>query len=113
MQSAMMVSGGFWQGLDVKSEAAALATQQVIERCVERLALDVPQRHVHGGDRAHGHRPFAPVRTAIKILPDVIGLKWIAADDARNDIFRKVAGYGKLAAVQRAIPKPVDAFVRP
>jgi hypothetical protein len=112
MQSAMMVSVGFWQGLNVKPEAAALATQQFIERCVERPALDVPQRHVHCVDRTHGHRPLAPIRTAIKILPDVLGLKWVAANDARDDMIGEIACYGKLAAVQRAITQPVNAFVR-
>ena len=63
---------------------AAASAEQVVDRRVERLALDVPQRHVDRGDGGHGDGTAAPVRSAIEVLPDVFGLEGVAVDDARE-----------------------------
>src|SRR3984893_5187859 len=64
--------------------AAALTSKPVVHRRVESFALDVAQRHV---DRAHcgqRHRPAPPVRTTIKVLPQVLG--WNGSRPMRQGI---------------------------
>ena len=65
---------------------AALAAEQVVDGRVERFALDVPQRHVDGGDGGHRDRAAPPVGSAIEILPDVFDLERIAADEAGKHV---------------------------
>ena len=89
---------------------AALAAQQVVHRRIESLPLDVPQRKVHGPDRRHRYRSPPPIRSAIEILPDVFGLKRVAADDAGNHVVAEIAGDRQLASVQRAVSQPIDAL---
>ncbi len=91
---------------------AALAAEQVVHRRVKRFALDVPQRHIDGGDGTHRHRTTTPVRAAIQVLPDVFRSRWIATDEARNDVIRKIAGDREFAPVQRCVAESIDAFVR-
>src|SRR5271169_3080750 len=63
---------------------AALSADKVVKRSVESFAFDVPESDVDGADGGHGHGAAAPVSAAIKILPDIFGLKRIAADQAGN-----------------------------
>jgi len=87
-------------GVGVDQHAvAALAAQQVIDRRIERLALDVPQCHVDGRNRRHLHRSAPPVAAAIKILPDVLGLKGIAANNAGKEMVGEATGDGQFAAI--------------
>src|SRR5687767_5962135 len=58
----------------------ASAAQQLIQRHVGGFGLDIPQRHIHGGDRGHGDRSATPVGAAIKILPDIFNPACIPAD---------------------------------
>jgi hypothetical protein len=44
---------------------AAPAAKQLVQRQAGLLALDIPQRGVDRGDRAHRHRPAPPVRAAV------------------------------------------------
>src|SRR5580693_9308261 len=72
-------------GVAVDHDAgAAFSTEKVVNRSVEGFALDVPQGDVDRANRSHGYGAAAPIRAAIEILPDVFGLKRIAADEARN-----------------------------
>ena len=57
---------------------AAAPAEQLVERHAGHLALDVPQRGVDSGDRAHRHRPPPPVGPAIKVLPNVLDPRRIA-----------------------------------
>src|SRR5262249_15795344 len=52
----------------------ALAPQQLVERRVVPLPLDIPECHI---DTAHGieqHRPVAPVGADVRRLPDILDL---------------------------------------
>ena len=64
-----------------------------------------------GGDGAHGHRAAAPIGAAIEILPDVLDLLRIAADEAGDDVVGKVRGDGQLAAVEGGIAEAGEALV--
>ena len=90
---------------------AALATQQLVQRHVGGLGLDVPQRRVHGGDRAHGHRAAAPVGPAVQVLPDVFDLVRVAPDQAGNDVLRQVADHGQFAPVEGGVADAGQAFI--
>lgn len=90
---------------------AALAPEQVIDRSIQRLALNVPKRHVNRAYRRHGYWPAPPVRAAIEILPDIFRVSGIAPDEAGDDVFAEIADHRKFAAVQRAVAESVDAFV--
>src|SRR5438270_792386 len=85
------------------SGVTSSSAQQIVDRCVERFALDVPQRHINGSNRGHGDWTRAPVSAAIGILPDILGLKGIAANKAGDHVISEIAGDGEFAAVQRAI----------
>ena len=89
----------------------ALATQQLINGHTGALAQQVPQRHVDGGDGRHGHRPAAPVRTAVQVLPDVFDLPGIAPQQAGEDMFFQVGHHGEFAAIQRGVTQAVQALV--
>ena len=97
-------------GID-QDMVAALAAEQVVDRDTERLALDVPKRHIDGRDGGHGNRPSPPVRTAIEIMPDVFSLKRIAPDQARNEVILQIADDCQLASIQGRIAQAVDALV--
>ena len=98
-------------GVAVHQHAVARsAADQVVDGRVERLALDVPQRRVDGGNRRHRHRAAPPVRALVEVLPDVFDPPGVAADEARNHVIGQVAGHGQLAAVERRVAEPVHAF---
>ncbi len=56
------------------------SAQQLIDRDVVALALDVPQRLVDPGDGAHQHRTAAIKAGAVEHLPDVLDPVRIAPD---------------------------------
>ena len=87
------------------------ATEQLIDRRIERLAADVPQRRIHGTDRRHGDGPAAPVGALIEVLPRVLDAPRVAADQQRDDVIGEVARHGELAAVHRRIPHAGDAVL--
>src|SRR6185437_9579850 len=91
--------------------AAARAAQKLVERQPGDFALDVPERGVDSGDRAHRHRTPAPVGTAIEVLPRVFNARRIAADEHRNDVLGEISRNGALAAIERGIADAVDALV--
>ena len=69
---------------------ARRAAQQLIERHAGGLGLDVPQRHVDGGNRRHGHRSASPIGPAIEILPDLLDPARISAQQAGNDMIVQI-----------------------
>ena len=87
----------------------APAAQQLVHRQAGDLALDVPQRHVHGRDGGHRDRSAAPVRPAVQVLPGVFDVVRLAADQQRRDVVSQVGGDGKLAAVERGVSQTDDA----
>ena len=82
---------------------ARLAAEQLIERHVERLALDVPQRQVDGAERV---QPLLAGRVEPVHeggLPDHLGVERVLADDASGDVADRVR--------RPALPDPGDAGV--
>src|SRR5690606_19881118 len=76
------------------------AAEQLVDRHAQGLALDVPQRLVDAGDRAHQDRAAAVEAAAVQHLPQVVDARRIAADE----IFAELAHRG--LARTRAAPDP-------
>jgi len=66
-------------------------------------ALDVPQCDVYGGNSGHSDRSAPPVCSAVKVLPDVLRLEGVTADEARENVLLEVGGNGKLTSVEGRI----------
>ena len=99
-------------GVRVDQDAVARrAAEELIHRHVQRLALDVPQRHVHGRDRRHRHRTAPPVGAFVEVLPGIFDASRVAPDQQRRDVIGEVARHRQLAAVHRRIAQPVDAVL--
>src|SRR5450759_1099702 len=90
----------------------APAAEQLVHRQAGDLALDVPQRHVHGRDGRHRDRSAAPVRPAVQVLPGVFDVVRLAADQQRRDVVAQVGGDGELATVERGVAEPDYAVAR-
>src|SRR5439155_25510477 len=65
-----------------QSAGSALATEQVVHRRTESLTFDIPEREIHSGSAGHGHGATTPIGAPEEILPNIVGLKGIASDDA-------------------------------
>ena len=59
----------------------ALPAQELVHGQSGELAQDVPQRHVHAGERVVHDRPATPVGVDVDRLPDVLDAARIAADE--------------------------------
>ena len=90
---------------------AAPTSQELIEGQAGHFALDVPERRIDGRDGAHRHRAPAPIRSTIKVLPDVLDHRRIAADERGDDVLGEVRRDGELAPVQRRVAQAVNALV--
>ncbi len=90
---------------------AAAPAQQLVQRHVRHLGLDVPQRGVHGGNGAHGHRAASPVGAFVEVLPDVFDLLRVAPDQAGDDMVFQITNHRQFAAVERGITHAVHALV--
>ena len=90
---------------------AALASKQVVDGNSERLAFDIPQRHINRRDCRHGDRTAPPVSSAIKVMPYILGLKRIPPNQARYKMIFQVTGHGELAPVERRIPETINTLV--
>ena len=69
---------------------ARLAAEQLIERRVQRFALDVPQRQIDGTERM---QPFLAGRVKpvhVDGLPDHLGVERVLADDASGGVADRV-----------------------
>lgn len=65
----------------------ALAAEQLVQGHVGHFAFDVPQGHVHTGDRIVLDGAIAPVAVLVHELPDVVDVRNIPADQQRAQIF--------------------------
>ena len=88
------------------------AAEQLVQRHARYLAENVPQRHIHCGDRRHRDRTAAPVRAFVEVLPGVFDATRIAADQQRAHVVFQIRSDREFAAVQRCIADAVYAFVR-
>src|ERR1019366_10332248 len=57
----------------------------------------------------HRDRSAPPVRPSVQVLPGVLDVVRLAADQQRRDVVSQVGGDGKLAAVERAVSQADDA----
>jgi len=97
-------------GVGVDHDAVAgRPAEKLVHRQSGNLALDVPERGIHRGDRRHGDRPAAPVRPAVEVLPHVLDAGGILADQQRHDVVPQVARHAQLAAVQGGVAEAGDA----
>ena len=93
----------------------ALAAQQLVDRHVERLALDVPQGDVQGGDagKDDGTAVLAPEGGLVELVPDDLVVQRVHADDQGRQIPDHAEGGGSGDAIgQSGLAVAVDALVR-
>jgi hypothetical protein len=97
-------------GVAVDQRALARApAQQRVQRHAGHLAEDVPQRHVHRGDRGHRHRPAPPGRAAVEELPEVVDAAGVAADQVRHHVVLQVGRHRQFATVEGGVAQAVHA----
>src|SRR5690606_11477076 len=89
---------------------ARAAAEQLVERHAGDLGLDVPQRHVDGGDGGHGDGAAAPVGALVEVLPDVLGAERVLADEGGGDVILQVGDDREPTAVRRAGADAVHAL---
>jgi hypothetical protein len=87
------------------------AAQKLIDRHVQGLPGDVPERRIHRPDRGHRHRTTAPVRALVEVLPGVLDPARVAADEEGDDVLAEVRGDGQLAPVEGCVAKPGEPLV--
>src|SRR5467141_1322112 len=68
------------------------AAEQLIDRNVERFALNVPERGIDRGDGGHGDGAATPVRALVKILPEIFEAASVAANQKRDYVIGEIAG---------------------
>ncbi|MPN40154.1 hypothetical protein SDC9_187690 [bioreactor metagenome] len=91
-----------------------LSAKQLIQRHVQRLALDIPAGHIQ---RAHAaeHRAaaaLAPKGFAHHFFPDRLGIEGVGADEhGRQLLEHTVSGISALAVSQRAFAEAVKALI--
>ena len=90
---------------------AAAPAEQLVERHAGHLALDVPQRGVDSGDRAHRYRPAPPVGAAVEVLPDILDPLRVLADQAGDHVVGQVGGDRQFTPVERRVADPGDTLV--
>ena len=93
-----------------RDAVALLAAEQLVDRHAERLALDVVEGDVDGGDRRLQHAAALEVLAAIHLLPERADLHRVAADEELAIVLDR-ADHGLLAAGQAALAPAVDALV--
>ncbi len=60
---------------------ARRAAEEVVDRDAEPLPLEIPERDVDPGDRAHDHLPGRPERAAHHLAPPVLDLRRVLPDE--------------------------------
>ncbi len=91
-----------------------LAAQQLVDRQAQGLALDVPAGGVDGGhsggdDHTAAH---APEGVAVEVLPDLLSVEGIHADDQLGEVLALApGGLGALAVGQAGLAPTVDTLV--
>ncbi len=91
---------------------ARRSAEELIDRRVQRLALEIPQRRVDGRDRRHRDGSAPPVRAFVEVLPDIFDAPRVPPDDQRQDMVAEITRDRELASVQRRVAEAVDAVLR-
>ena len=74
-----------------RNRVTDLAAEQLIDGDAQQLAFDVPERHLHRGERALEHGAAAKIRAAIGLVPERFDLMRIASDKCA---FQFTEGFG-------------------
>ena len=96
-------------GIDADA-VAALAAEQLMHRHTQRLALDVPQRLVDAGERAHVHAAAAIEPAAIQHRPVILDLVRVLADQIVGQ-FLHLGGDSCGAAFDHRLAPARDALI--
>ena len=88
---------------------AALTTEQLIDGHARPLALDIPQRLVHAGERVVEHRPTAPVGADVGRLINVFDVVRIAPDQERLEILLDRRDHDQRALSEGRAAKAIQA----
>ena len=92
----------------------ALAAQQLVDRHIERLALDVPEGNVQRGDAGeyHGAAVLPPEGGLVELVPDNFTVQGVHTDDKGRQVTNHTRrGRGSDTVGQRRFPIAVDALV--
>ncbi len=89
---------------------AHLAAEQRMHRHAQRLAVDIPQRLVDPGQRAHQHRPAAVETAAIQHVPVILDQARILADEVVGQLLHR-GGHGMRAALHDGFAPAADARI--
>ena len=65
----------------------AFSSEQLVEGHPRQLSLNIPQRHIHAGQRVVEHRSVAPIAHSHGGLPDILNIGRVLADQERTQIF--------------------------
>ena len=78
-------------GMAIDHDPVATApAEQLVQGHPGHLGLDVPQGHVDGCNRAHRDRATPPIGALVQILPDILDLARIHADQARDHMIFEI-----------------------
>src|SRR5690606_36453941 len=88
-------------GLHPVTHAAA---EKLVHRHAQGLALDVPQRLVDAGDRAHQHPAAAVEAAAVERLPQAVDPRRILADDVLAQLVHRSLDRPRAALDHRLAP---------
>ena len=89
---------------------AALAAEKLPAGDAERLALDVPKRHVNRRKRAHEDGAAAPVGVAVVLVLDPRGVERVLANEGVLEVLER-AEKRVLLVFERALAEARDSFV--
>ena len=87
---------------------ATLAAQQLVDRHVGLLALDVPQRLVDAGDGVVEHRPVAPVAVHHHHAKEFLDARDIAADEEGLEVMLDGRLHGEDALCEGGAAQAVE-----
>ena len=88
---------------------AALAPEQLIDRHVGPLALDVPQGLVQAAQRVVQHGPIAPVGAGVGVLPQVLDAIDVPALGEGSEVLVHGGGDGQRPLRKRGAPEAVQS----
>ena len=105
------IVGSLAAGMDVDSQlVTALAAQQIVNRGIQSLALDVPQGHVDGRQGTEQNGTAPPEGAAENILPDVGNIHGILSHQNGLQMLEHAVNC-QLPGIQGGFADAGDAFV--
>ena len=102
-----LLRGGSGQVAVDAHPLARRPAEQVVDRHAEPLALQIPQREVDPGDRAHDHLPGRPERAAGELAPPVLDPRRVLPDQQLAEVVED-AEHAAPRPARLASPMPVS-----